>query len=153
MFCNQQPPLEQKLDILSQQHDTLLSQLHDNSLNPTELTEAFKEVAQMSATKYLFDYWLESITDLTAQHELLSSGDSDEYTVEFAREEYTEIMELIQQLEKDLLVKELAASKHTSDNASASVETTSSAGGDDASIFTTDMVRIYERFIQLQRGK
>lgn len=143
------PPLEKKLGLLSQRHDTLLSQLNDNSLNPTELTEASKELAQLTAPKSLFDDWLKSRTDLTELHDLLSTSDED--MIELAKEEYNEIMDRIQQLEKDL-ISELAP-KDAADNASAILEIRAGAGGDEASIFTADMTRMYERFAQLQRWK
>ncbi|KAI8380647.1 hypothetical protein EDC96DRAFT_491717 [Choanephora cucurbitarum] len=144
------PPLENKLKLLSDRHDTLLSQLNSNSLNPTELTQASKELAQLTQPKTLFEDWMKHRCDLTELHDLLSSQVEDDM-VEMAKEEFTDLMDRISQLEKEL-VTELAP-KDEADDASAILEIRAGAGGDEASLFSADMARMYERFAQLQRWK
>jgi peptide chain release factor 1 len=146
------PPLENKLSILSKRHDTLLSQLNNNNLTPAELTSASKELASITAPKALFEEWQKSCNDLGELHELLSSADTeDEDMLELAKEEYSDIMERITQVEKDLITE--LAPKDSADDASAILEIRSGAGGDEASIFSADMARMYERFAQLKRWK
>ncbi|CAO3632966.1 unnamed protein product [Mucor fragilis] len=145
------PPLEKKLEALSQRHDSLLSQLSNNSLSPSDLTNASKELAQLTSPKALFEEWMKNRTDLSELQQLLATSQDNDDMIELAREEYTDIMDRIQQIEKDL-VTELAP-KDTADDASAILEIRSGAGGDEASIFSADMARMYERFAQLQRWK
>lgn len=71
--------------------------------------------------------------------------------MDLAKEEYNEITDRIAQVEKDLITE--LAPKDAADNASAILEIRSGAGGDEASIFTADMARMYERFAQLRRWK
>ncbi|KAI8981399.1 hypothetical protein BDB01DRAFT_793920 [Pilobolus umbonatus] len=146
------PALEKKLIGLTERHDSLLSQLNDSSLSGLDLTNASKEVASLSATKSLFEEWQKSKNDLRELHQLLSSNsDMDDEMLELAKEEFGDINTKMVQIEKEL-VTELAP-KDTADHASAILEIRSGAGGDEASIFTADMARMYERFSQLQRWK
>ncbi|GAA5813266.1 hypothetical protein MFLAVUS_006741 [Mucor flavus] len=145
-------PLQNKLSILSKRHDTLLSQLSNNSLSPTELTQASKELATITAPKALFEEWQKNCSDLEELHELLSTATAeDEEMMDLAKEEYTDIMERIAQVEKDLITE--LAPRDSADDASAILEIRSGAGGDEASIFSADMARMYERFAQLRRWK
>ncbi|KAI8050772.1 hypothetical protein BDF21DRAFT_371995 [Thamnidium elegans] len=145
-------PLQNKLSILSKRHDTLVSQLSNNSLSPVELTQASKELATITAPKALFEEWQKNCNDLEELHELLSIATADdEEMIDLAKEEYTEIMERIAQVEKDLITE--LAPKDAADDASAILEIRSGAGGDEASIFSADMARMYERFAQLRRWK
>lgn len=140
------------MSILSKRHDTLLSQLSNNSLSPTELTQASKELATITAPKALFEEWQKNCSDLEELHELLSTATAeDEEMMDLAKEEYTDIMERIAQVEKDLITE--LAPRDSADDASAILEIRSGAGGDEASIFSADMARMYERFAQLRRWK
>ncbi|KAI8077906.1 uncharacterized protein B0P05DRAFT_543281 [Gilbertella persicaria] len=145
------PPLENKLKLLSDRHDNLLTQLNDNGLNPADLTQASKELAQLTAPKSLFEEWMKHRCDLTELHDLLSTNTTDDDMIDMAKEEYTDIMDRIQQLEKELITE--LAPKDEADDASAILEIRAGAGGDEASIFSADMARMYERFAQLQRWK
>ncbi|CEP12181.1 hypothetical protein [Parasitella parasitica] len=145
------PPLEKKLEALSQRHDSLLSQLSSNTLSPSDFANASKELAQLTSPKALFEEWMKNRIGLTELQQLLSSSQESDDMIELVREEYTDIMDRIQQLEKDL-VTELAP-KDSADDASAILEIRSGAGGDEASIFSADIARMYERFAQLQRWK
>lgn len=145
-------PLQSKLTLLSKRHDTLLSRLNSNTLSPAELTQASKELASITTPKNLFEEWQKNCNDLGELHELLSSGDADDQEmIDLAKEEYSDIMDRISQVEKDLITE--LAPKDSADDASAILEIRSGAGGDEASIFSADMARMYERFAQLRRWK
>ena len=116
------------------------------------MTSASKELAYITTPKDLFEEWEKSCQDLAELHELLSSADTeDQDMIELARDEYAEIMQRITQVEKDLIAE--LAPKDSADDASAILEIRSGAGGDEASIFSADMARMYERFAQLKRWK
>ncbi|KAI8366982.1 hypothetical protein EDC96DRAFT_564850 [Choanephora cucurbitarum] len=136
------PPLENKLKLSLSRHDTLLSQFDDNSLNPAEITQASKKLAQLTQPKSLFDDWIQHRHDLTELYSRLSTNqqEDDEDMVEMAKEEFTDIIGRIHQLEKDL-ISELAP-KDEADDASAILEIRACAGGDEASIFSADMARL-----------
>lgn len=128
-----------------------MTQLNSNSLTPNDLTQASKELSHLTAPKALFDDWLKHRNDLGELQQMLSSNSDDEDMVAMAKEEFTDIMNQIHDLERQL-VTELAP-KDAADDASAILEIRSGAGGDEASIFSADMARMYERFAQLQRWK
>jgi peptide chain release factor 1 len=145
------PPLESKLLTLSQRHDDLLTRLNSNTLTPSDLTQASKELSQLTAPKTLFDDWLKHRNDLGELQQMLSVNSDDEDMVAMAKEEFTDIMTQIHDLERQLITE--LAPKDAADDASAILEIRSGAGGDEASIFSADMARMYERFAQLQRWK
>ncbi|KAI7851218.1 hypothetical protein BDC45DRAFT_445908, partial [Circinella umbellata] len=151
-------PLEKRLIQLTQRHDSLLSQLNDNTLNSKELTEASKELSTLSSVHSLFTDWQKGTNDLVQLHDLLyTTQDSktdlqeDEEMLELAKEEFTEITERLKQVEKELITE--LAPKDTADEASAILEIRAGAGGDEAALFSADMSRMYERFAQLHRWK
>lgn len=145
-------PLEKRLTHLVQRHDILLSKLNSNTLESKELVQVSKELAGLSNVKTLYGDWEKSTNDLVQLHDMLSSSESqDEEMVEMAKEEYTDIMGRIGEIERDL-VSELVP-KDAADEASAILEIRAGAGGDEAALFSADMARMYERFAQLQRWK
>ncbi|ORE01216.1 release factor [Rhizopus microsporus var. microsporus] len=144
------PTLENKLLRLSQRHDTIISQLNNsNEIDSVELANASKELASLTETKELFDRWQKTIKDLQELGTILSTG--DEEMQELAKEEYEEMTDQIKALEKDIIIQ--LAPKDAADETSAILEIRAGAGGDEASIFSADMARMYERFAQLQRWK
>lgn len=145
-------PLEKRLTHLVQRHDILLSKLNSNTLESKELVQVSKELAGLSNVKTLYGDWEKSANDLVQLHDMLSSSESqDEEMVEMAKEEYSDIMGRIGEIERDL-VSELVP-KDAADEASAILEIRAGAGGDEAALFSADMARMYERFAQLQRWK
>lgn len=97
----------------------------------------------------MFDRWQKTIKDLQELGTILSTG--DEEMQELAKEEYEEMTDQIKALEKDIIIQ--LAPKDAADETSAILEIRAGAGGDEASIFSADMARMYERFAQLQRWK
>ncbi|KAI8145307.1 hypothetical protein BJV82DRAFT_679224 [Fennellomyces sp. T-0311] len=144
-------PLENRLTQLVKRHDSLLSRLNDNTLSGKELTDASKELASLSTVHELFHDWKKGTTDLVQLGDLLASQPDDQEMIEMAKEEYNDITARLAQVERDL-VTELAP-KDSADEASAILEIRAGAGGDEAALFSAEMIRMYERFAQLQRWK
>ncbi|CAO3624592.1 unnamed protein product [Cunninghamella echinulata] len=71
--------------------------------------------------------------------------------LELAKEEFDDIMVRINAIEKDLIAE--LAPKDAADDASAILEIRAGTGGDEASLFSNDVARMYERFSQLQKWK
>ncbi|KAI8076896.1 uncharacterized protein BX664DRAFT_344199 [Halteromyces radiatus] len=145
------PTLEKKLERISEQHDSLLYQLSNNQLNPTDLATASKKLSDLTTTKSLFDDWRKCTQDLSDLQDLLAVQDQEDDMLELAKEEYEDIMSRIGVIEKDLIYE--LAPKDAADDASAILEIRSGAGGDEASLFSSDMARMYERFAQLKKWK
>ncbi|KAG0194895.1 hypothetical protein DFQ28_002970 [Apophysomyces sp. BC1034] len=150
-FSRITPLLEQKLGQLSARHDSILKQLNNNELASNDLANASKELASLSTSKSLFDEWQKNVNDFGQLRELVSSQEQDDEMLELAKEEYAEIQARIGEIERDLIVE--LAPKDPADDASAILEIRAGAGGDEASLFSAEMSRMYERFSQLQRWK
>ncbi|KAI7882571.1 release factor [Lichtheimia hyalospora FSU 10163] len=145
-------PLEKRLTHLVQRHDILLTKLNSNTLESKELVQVSKELAGLSNVKTLYGDWEKSTNDLVQLHDMLSSSETqDEEMVDMAKEEYSDIMGRIGEIERDL-VSELVP-KDAADEASAILEIRAGAGGDEAALFSADMARMYERFAQMHRWK
>ncbi|CAO3644715.1 unnamed protein product [Cunninghamella blakesleeana] len=71
--------------------------------------------------------------------------------LELAKEEFNDIMTRINDIEKNLIIE--LVPKDMADDASAILEIRAGTGGDEASLFSNDIARMYERFAQLQRWK
>ncbi|KAI9304699.1 hypothetical protein BJ944DRAFT_163098, partial [Cunninghamella echinulata] len=145
------PTLEKKLDQLIERHDSLLNQLSNNQLNPSEMATASKTLSDLTTTKSLYDDWKKTTNDLNDLHDLLSTQDQEEDMLELAKEEFDDIMARINAIEKDLIAE--LAPKDAADDASAILEIRAGTGGDEASLFSNDVARMYERFSQLQKWK
>lgn len=145
------PKLEKKLDQLVEQHDSILKQLSNNQFSPSELAIASKTLSDLTTTKSLYDDWKKSTSDLNELHDLLTSQEQEEGMLELAKEEFDEIMTRINDIEKNLIFE--LVPKDIADDASAILEIRAGTGGDEASLFSNDIARMYERFAQLQRWK
>lgn len=119
-------------------------------LNPSELANRSKELANLTDSKTLFDQWKKTRNDLQELYDLLST-DKDKEMFELAKEESEDMIIQLKQLEKELIAE--LAPKDVADDTSAILEIRAGAGGDEASIFSADMARMYERFSQLKRWK
>ncbi|KAI8377937.1 uncharacterized protein BYT42DRAFT_637572 [Radiomyces spectabilis] len=144
------PALEKKLLRMGERHDSLLSQLSNNQLGANELTHASKELASLSTSKSLFEQWQQQLDNLKQLQDLLSTQ-PDQDMIDMAKEEYEEITNELTNIERDLLTE--LAPKDAADDASGILEIRAGAGGEEASLFSADMARMYERFAQLKRWK
>ncbi|KAG0748247.1 hypothetical protein G6F57_007095 [Rhizopus arrhizus] len=147
------PALENKLTRLSERHDTIITRLNNSdNLDPSEITNNSRELASLTQSKALFDQWQKSKSDLRELYDMLSSPEeSDKEMFDLAKEECQDMSNQIKQLEKEIIME--LAPKDIADDTSAILEIRAGAGGDEASIFSADMARMYERFSQLQRWK
>ncbi|KAG1144293.1 hypothetical protein G6F37_007443 [Rhizopus arrhizus] len=147
------PALENKLARLSERHDTIITRLNNSdNLDPSEITNNSRELASLTQSKALFDQWQKSKSDLRELYDMLSSPEeSDKEMFDLAKEECQDMSNQIKQLEKEIIME--LAPKDIADDTSAILEIRAGAGGDEASIFSADMARMYERFSQLQRWK
>jgi peptide chain release factor 1 len=147
------PALENKLTRLSERHDTIITRLNNSdNLDPSEITNNSRELASLTQSKALFDQWQKSKSDLQELYDMLSSPEeSDKEMFDLAKEECQDMSNQIKQLEKEIIME--LAPKDIADDTSAILEIRAGAGGDEASIFSADMARMYERFSQLQRWK
>ncbi|EIE88552.1 hypothetical protein RO3G_13263 [Rhizopus delemar RA 99-880] len=147
------PALENKLTRLSERHDAIITRLNNSdNLDPSEITNNSRELASLTQSKALFDQWQKSKSDLRELYDMLSSPEeSDKEMFDLAKEECQDMSDQIKQLEKEIIME--LAPKDIADDTSAILEIRAGAGGDEASIFSADMARMYERFSQLQRWK
>ncbi|KAI9243580.1 hypothetical protein BY458DRAFT_448224, partial [Sporodiniella umbellata] len=143
------PNLEKRLSQLSKRHDEIIFKLNE-TLDPSELTKNSKELATLVEPKSLFEKWQQTLRELhEAQN--LSSNSEDSDIRDLADEECKELTTTIELLEKNIIAE--LAPKDEADDTSVILEIRAGAGGDEASIFTTDLSRMYERFSQSKRWK
>jgi peptide chain release factor 1 len=89
--------------------------------------------------------------DLTEMEEILGSADGDPDLCELAEAEVPGLRARLEQLEKDVLVGMIPPEE--TDSRNTIVEIRAGAGGDEASLFAGDLLRMYTRFAEGQGWK
>ena len=110
-----------------------------------------KEHAQLSPVVNAIQAYNETCKALADNEALLADPASDAELKELAREEVEDLRKRFGTLERD--VKLLLLPKDSADNSSAIVEVRAGTGGDEASLFAANLLKMYTRYAQLQGWK
>ncbi|MCY4461354.1 MAG: peptide chain release factor 1 [Albidovulum sp.] len=120
-----------------------LSQCRDSS----ELVELSREYSGLKPIVEKIDEYFGLVSEAAQLEEIL--GDSD--LKELAAEELRELKPRITEAEQDIRVALLP--KDANDSRPAILEVRAGTGGEEAALFSGDLVRMYERFAQLEGWK
>jgi peptide chain release factor 1 len=110
-----------------------------------------KEHAELSPVVGAIDAYREADKQLKDTELLIEDPSSDSEMRALAEEERSELKERFAKLEHDLRIQLLP--KDTADSSSAIVEIRAGTGGDEAALFAGDLLRMYQRYCQLQGWK
>lgn len=125
-------------------------QLADPSLlsNPRELTRLTKARAALEPVVDAYDEWTLSTTSLAEAKEMFADATDDAEMREMAREEITALETNLNSLEESL--KLLLLPKDPNDEKNCMLEVRAGTGGDEASIWAGDLVKVYSKYAQSQ---
>ncbi len=112
--------------------------------SPTRVREISQELAQLRDTVHAYRSWKELGARLAENEELL--GDDDPGIVELARAEIGELRQEIEQVEARL--KRLLVPRDPNDTKNVVLEIRAGTGGDEASLFSADLFRMYTRYAE-----
>ena len=143
--------LLRKLDQLKDRIDELRALMSEpeNLNNPSLYQKLTKEHSDLEPLISHYNHYLELQTQLEESKELMSESDTE--LQELAKEEYAEhqasIGKIIQEIQGLLIPEE------ENDSANAYLEIRAGTGGDEAAIFSADLLRMYQKYCDEQGWK
>ena len=141
-----------KLKSVEQTFQELTMRLADPDIatNPDELQKVAKARASLEETVIAYQQWKQATEELAGAKEILKEA-SDPEMKEMASMEATELEEQIEQLE--IKLKVLLLPRDPNDDKNIMLEIRAGTGGDEASIWAGDLVRMYSRYAEGQNWK
>jgi peptide chain release factor 1 len=142
-----------KLKSVEQTFHELTRRLGDPevAVDPGEIQRIAKARASLEETVDTFDQWKTTQTELTEAQLILKESASDPELREMASLEVSELAERLDTLENHLKV--LLLPRDPNDDKNIMLEIRAGTGGDEASIWAGDLVRLYSRYSDTQNWK
>ncbi|PSB14410.1 peptide chain release factor 1 [filamentous cyanobacterium CCP2] len=142
--------LLEKLKSVEQTFDELTRRLADPDIatNPTEFQRVAKARSALEDTVTTYDDWKKSQEDLEGAKQILKEAGGDVEMREMASLEVAELESKIEMLEARLKV--LLLPRDPNDEKNIMLEIRAGTGGDEASIWAGDLVRMYSRYAEGQ---
>jgi len=143
--------LLQKLQSVEQTFEELTRRLADPDItsNPDELQKVARARSSLEETVVTYDYWKKAQQDHLEAKQILKEAGGDLEMREMATIEVEELGEKLVELEKQLKV--LLLPRDPNDDKNIMLEIRAGTGGDEASIWAGDLVRMYSRYAETQR--
>ncbi|MFM2432734.1 MAG: peptide chain release factor 1 [Cyanobacteriota bacterium] len=142
--------LIEKLNSVEQTFHDLTRRLGDPDLaaDPGEFQKVAKARSGLEETVETYEAWKKAQDDLTSAQELLKEAAGDAELTEMARMEIDELKEKIPTLEQRLKI--LLLPSDPNDDKNIMLEIRAGTGGDEASIWAGDLLRLYTYYAQSQ---
>lgn len=140
-----------KLEQLSMRLEEINALLSEQSIasDQNKYRELSIEHAQLSPINDQYNQYLSTISDIDTAKKLLTEDDQD--IKEMAEEEISSGQNKLDQLELEL--KKLLLPKDPNDSRDIIIEIRAGTGGDEASIFSGDLYRMYTRYVEKSKFK
>jgi peptide chain release factor 1 len=141
-----------KLKSVEQTFQELTHRLADPDIatNPDELQKIAKARSSLEETVITYHKWQETQEELAGAKEIFKEA-SDPEMKEMANLEASELEEQLEQLEERLKI--LLLPSDPNDDKNIMLEIRAGTGGDEASIWAGDLVRMYSRYAETQNWK
>ncbi|MDJ0537051.1 MAG: peptide chain release factor 1 [Xenococcaceae cyanobacterium MO_207.B15] len=142
--------LLEKLKSVEQTYQELTRRLGDPDIatNPDELQKIAKARSSLETTVNTYEEWKQAVEQLAEAKEIYKESASDPEMKEMAAMEIEELEETIPQLEERLKI--LLLPTDPNDDKNIMLEIRAGTGGDEASIWAGDLVRMYSRYAESQ---
>ena len=142
-----------KLQSVEQTFHELTRRLADPDLatNPTELQQVAQVRSSLEETINTYETWKKTEEDLDGAKKILKEANGDVELKEMAQEEVRELSERLEELEQRLKI--LLLPRDPNDDKNIMLEIRAGTGGDEASIWAGDLLRMYSRYAESQRWK
>jgi len=140
-----------KLQSVEQTYHELTRRLADPDIatNPSELVKVQKVRSSLEETVTTYETWKKTQQDLKDAQQILKEANSDPELKEMAIEEVGDLEALLQDLEQRLKI--LLLPRDPNDDKNIMLEIRAGTGGEEASIWAADLVRMYSRYGESQR--
>lgn len=123
----------------------------DIATDPVEFQRVAKARASLEETVETFDRWKQATEELEGAHEVVKEAGSDAEMREMAMMEVSELTDQLDSLENQLKV--LLLPRDPNDDKNIMLEIRAGTGGDEASIWAGDLVRLYSKYAETQSWK
>jgi peptide chain release factor 1 len=142
-----------KLQSVEQTFHELTRKLGDPDVakDPQEFQRIAKARSSLEITVNTYEEWKEAEAELTEVRQVLKEAGGDHELQQLASLEVAELEEKIESLESKLKV--LLLPRDPNDDRNIMLEIRAGTGGDEASIWAGDLVRMYSRYAETQRWK
>lgn len=142
-----------KLQSVEQTFHELTRRLADPDIatQPGELQRVARLRSSLEDTVNTYEIWKEACEQLTDAEQIYKEAASDPEMQEMAKLEVEELKAKIMELEDRLTI--LLLPRDPNDDKNIMLEVRAGTGGDEASIWAGDLVRIYSRYAESQRWK
>ena len=140
-----------KLEQLSMRLEEINALLSEQSIasDQNKFRELSIEHSQLSPINDQYNQYLSTISDINTAKKLLTEDDQD--IKEMAEEEISSGQNKLDQLELEL--KKLLLPKDPNDSRDIIIEIRAGTGGDEASIFSGDLYKMYTRYVEKSKFK
>ncbi len=145
--------LLEKLKSVEQTYNELTRRLADPDItgNPDELQKVAKARASLEETVNTYEIWQKTQEDLTGARQILKESANDPELREMASLEVEELQQKTEELETLLTI--LLLPRDPNDDKNIMLEIRAGTGGDEASIWAGDLVRLYSKYAETQNWK
>ncbi|MBE9169470.1 peptide chain release factor 1 [Pleurocapsales cyanobacterium LEGE 06147] len=142
--------LLEKLKSVEQTYRELTRRLGDPDIatNPEELQKIAKARSSLEETVTTYEQWQNTREELVGAKEILKESNNDPELKEMAALEVDELEEKLQQIENQLKI--LLLPRDPNDDKNIMLEIRAGTGGNEASIWAGDLVRMYSRYAESQ---
>ncbi|NES96015.1 MAG: peptide chain release factor 1 [Desertifilum sp. SIO1I2] len=139
-----------KLKSVEQTFEELTRRLADPDIatDPTELQRVAKARASLEEVVNTYEVWKNATEELQGAKQVLKEANNDPDLQEMAAMEVAELESQIQELEHRLTI--LLLPRDPNDDKNIMLEIRAGTGGDEASIWAGDLVRMYSRYAETQ---
>ncbi|ACB53393.1 peptide chain release factor 1 [Crocosphaera subtropica ATCC 51142] len=143
--------LLEKLQSVEQTYQELTRRLADPDIatNPDELQRVAKARSSLEETVNTYKTWQETQEELKGAKQIVKEAGGDPEMREMAAMEVSELEEKLEQLEERLKI--LLLPRDPNDDKNIMLEIRAGTGGDEASIWAGDLVRMYSRYAESQK--
>ncbi|MEL4895631.1 peptide chain release factor 1 [Crocosphaera sp. Alani8] len=143
--------LLEKLQSVEQTYQELTRRLADPDIatNPDELQRVAKARASLEETVNTYENWKQTQEEIKGAKQIVKEASGDPEMREMAAMEVRELEETLEQLEERLKI--LLLPRDPNDDKNIMLEIRAGTGGDEASIWAGDLVRMYSRYAESQR--
>ncbi len=139
---------QDKLDALTKRFDSIEAALASGPA-AEQFVKLSKEYAELEPMVRPIQAYQKLVADLESAEQLLNSGDRE--MAEMAAAEISELKPMIEQAVAEIRI--LLLPKDAADEKSVILEVRGGTGGDEAALFAGDLLRMYQRYADLQGWK
>jgi peptide chain release factor 1 len=138
------------LDKIVERHTNLETQL-SRGIVDSEFPKMMKEFSELTPITEKINLYKKNAEQILELQEMLKAQNSDQQMTEMIQDDLSALEQKILELEQDIKISLLP--KDEDDNKNAIIEIRAGTGGEEASLFASDLLTIYQRYAEKKKWK